>query len=530
MPVTIAIIIALITVANSWHVLLGLAQNNPDQVFTGIAHYFADYFLYVSQIAQAQNSHTLFVNHLFTNESLVPSWIYWFNALLGKIHLNPFFIYNVSLILLVVGLLIFLWYIIKLSVTDSTTRLITYIFIISASNYFDFPAFFRDGTVKLVGDFWFSPTPALNRLGGVPHQVLQTILCLAVITIYTSLSKSPKKYLWPYIALFIITLLATSANPIQMLLVVLTLLMLLSIRIYKKQFKSSDMLLTLVVCIPAILGALATNFEFTHQPILTAAKVWENNQQFSLSLSQFLWALGPIGLFIPFGVYATAKKHTRLFITFVLYSLLSLLFFFTPLPMLLDTSPVRWLSPAAYIGIVLLAGSGFAECLRYIRSKTKHNNVVLLIALITYLLLAIPAIVAQVQARTVPLVTDARLITLNHIPYDAIDGLIKIQNSPTDGVVLCDPTLFYDVIIPVMTGKKSFTGHPIHTLYPNVKEALRHELFSGTMNDNAAQDFMNNHTISYIISAPSHKNILDKYSFLTILFSNNSLVIYQKTP
>lgn len=530
MPVTIAIIIALITVSNSWQVIYGYLQNKPDHLFTAITHYFADYFLYISHIAQAQNSQSLFIDNLFTNEPLIPTWIYWFNALLGKVHLNPFLTYNVALILLVVGVLILLWHIIKRSITDSTTRYIAFIFTISASNYFDFTTFLQNGTLRLLGDFWFSPTPALNRLGGVPHQILQTILCLSAITLFTRLSESPKKNPLPYISLFIITLLATSANPIQMLLITLTLLAILAIRTYKKSIKLSDIVTASVVCIPALLAALATNFEFSHQPILTAAKAWEDNQRFSLSIPQFMWALGPIGFFIPFGIYASLKKHTRLFFTLVLYSLISLIFFFTPLPTLLGTSPVRWVSPAAYLGLALLAGYGFAWCVMLLGKKIKNPQATIFIAMTAYLILTIPSIITQVTSRTVPLSTDPRLIALNHIPYEIVDGLVQIQNSTDNGVVVCDPTLFYDVVIPIMTGKKSFTGHPIHTLFPDTKEALRQELFSGTMSESTANEFMNNHEIRYIISTPNHRTVLDTYPFLTVLYTNKSLIIYQKKP
>lgn len=470
------------------------------------------------------------MDHLFTNEPLIPTWIYWFNALLGKVHMNPFLTYNVALILLVIGVLTLIWHIVNRSITDPITKHIAFIFVISASNFFDFATFFRDGTLKLLGDFWFSPTPALNRLGGVPHQVLQTILCLSVILLHEKLTQSSKKTSLQLVALFTISFLASAANPIQMLLVSLTLLAVLVWKIYKKHYTSRDLVAISTVLLPTLLGALATNFEFSHHPILTAAKVWENNQRFSLSMPQFFWAMGPIGAFIPFGVYTAIKKHTTMYLTLVVYTLLSLIFFFTPLPTLLDTSPVRWLSPASYIGLTLLAASGFVWCIKFIDKKTKQFQLVLLIALISYLLLTIPAVVTQIHARTAPLATDSRLIALNHIPYDVIDGLIQIQNSETDGVVICDPALFYDVIIPAITGKKSFTGHPIHTLYPDTKEALRQELFSGSMNELVAKEFMKNHSITFVVADPNHSVVFNGYTFLKVLFSNKSLIIYQKTP
>ena len=213
-----------------------------------------------------------------------------------------------------------------------------------------------------------------------------------------------------------------------MLLVTLTLLAILAIRTYKKSIKLSDIVTASVVCIPALLAALATNFEFSHQPILTAAKAWEDNQRFSLSIPQFMWALGPIGFFIPFGIYASLTKHTRLFFTLVLYSLISLLFFFTPLPTLLGTSPVRWVSPAAYLGLALLCGKGFCWGVLFLGKKIKNPQDTIFIAMTAYLILTIPTMMTHVTSLTVPRCTDPRLISLDHIPYEVVDGLVQIQN------------------------------------------------------------------------------------------------------
>lgn len=530
MPVAIAIIIVLITLANIWHVLSQAIVHPPNHLFTGIAHYFADYFLYVSQIAQSQHSNTLFAEHLFTNEQLSPTWIYWFNTLLGKIQISPFLTYNAALVLLVIGLLSLLWHIIKRAVADPATQYVAFIFTVSASNFFDFTTFFRYGTFKLLGDFWFSPTPALNRLGGVPHQVLQTILILSVIMLCTTLSESPKKSPFRYVLLCVITLLATSANPIQMLLIALTYLTMLAWQLYKKRLKSSDVAVASFVFLPALLGAWMTNFEFSQQPILTAAKTWENNQQFSISIPQFMWAMGPIALCIPLGIYASIKKHTQLFVTLVLYTLLSLLFFFSPIPTMLGTSAVRWLSPAAYVGLALLASLGCMWCITIIGKKINHKKFTMFIAITIYMLLTIPSIISQITARTIPLATDTKLIALNHISYDVVYALTTIQNSPNDGIVLTDPALPYDVVVPAMTGKKSFTGHPIHTLYPDTKERLRQQFFHGQMDAQRAEQFITDHHIVYIITTPSSTSFLHAYPSIKPLFTNNAVAIFKRTP
>src|SRR3989338_9158322 len=77
----VIICIGSITIVNSLHVLTEYLANPPDRLFTAIAHYWTDYFLYISQMAQG----SLLSRHMFTNEPLPPTWIYWFNGLIGAL-------------------------------------------------------------------------------------------------------------------------------------------------------------------------------------------------------------------------------------------------------------------------------------------------------------------------------------------------------------------------------------------------------------------------------------------------------------
>ncbi len=529
MPVVVIIIIALLTVANSWHVLHEAIANPPNHLFTGIAHYAGDYFLYISQIAQGGHTPSLFAQHQFTNETLAPTWIYWFNVLLGTLHINPFLTYTLALLFLVVSLLTLIWYITKAALPTRQAQIIAFIGITTASNFFDVSRFLHAGTFTMVGDFWFSPTPALNRLGGVPHQVFQTILILLVITVCIHFIEAKRKSGWVYMLVAGIAFLAASANPIQMVLATITISGIVLIRIYTKHARRHDVILALLVLIGAFIGALLTNAEFARQPILTAAKAWENNQHVSVSVMQFFWAVGPIALLIPFGIAALRKKHTRMLSAYTLYSVVSLLFFFSPIPTLLGTTQVRWLSPTVFMGLGFLATLGLYEISVWTK---KHIHIATPFfygaCMAFYILCTVPSIIAQVDARTLPLITDPTLMALNHLSPGVVDGLIRLQNEPKYGVVMTDPSLPYDLVVPGMTGHTTFTGHPIHTLYPPIKEQLRTQFFSGSMTPDIAQQFLNDHRITYIISAPFHTSIFARYPFLTAIFSNTTLVIYKK--
>ncbi len=576
-----------VLLANSWHVLSEWTKNKPDELFTAIAHYFVDYFLYISLIAQGGRGALIFTDHLFTNEPLRPTWIYWFYTIIGKLMgfgLTPFAAYNISILILGAILLGLLWRIIRRLIPKApTAQLTAFLFVVTASNF------------PRLGEFWFSPTPALNRLGGVPHQIFQTILLLLIILIFSSLlnptrpplnhesgsmnhAKNKKKLLCSTIihhSLFmILVFLAATANPIQMLLLVISAFLVLLIeawgnKIFADRFPSSKtkdplrgekwhatlmsdniassgsrkfwfsrtpllnaLMLFAMLALPALLGAYLVNTEFARQPILILAKQWEDSQRISVSLWQFFLAMGPIACLIPFGIYRFLKYKTPLHTLLLLYGTGSILAFFSPIPTLLQTSPVRWLSPAAYAIFPVIAALGAMEVsrltakMKHGKTNTRFSAITIGILLAYYLFFTIPSLLNQIQARQIPLETDTTLQKLNHIDLQILDALHVINKTPVSGIVLTDPVLPYDILIPSF-GTYSFTGQPIHTLFPTVKDGLRKRFFEGTMNEQGAKQFLSDHRIGLIFaSAVTAKTLPSYYPFISELFKNEVTVIY----
>ncbi len=455
------IISLLLAILNQLHVIIQWFARPAETYFTGIAHYFADYFLYTDIMAQGASG-TLWTAAHFTNEPMAKTWIYWFNALLGwlgnLIGLSPFGTYNVSLFLLVTLLCLLWYYFTKLLYpTNRLLRLTAWIMILTASSF--------SWNGQLLGQFWFSPAPAFNRLGGVPHQVFQTIVFLLLAISFNRRSL----FMIPIAAL------AASANPIQMVLFIAATLI----------GRSPRVILLILVALPVM---IATNQAFD-LPVLAAAKAWENAQQVSVSLWQFILSMGPIALFIPFGIRSFLKEKTPLRILFFSYSAISIVIFFSPIPTSIGTTSVRWLSPAGYGVLGILAAEGL------LRIKGKIIPTMLLYSLffILYSLLTVPSLAAQINAR-------ANTSELNYVPMTVIEVLTSLKNSARSGVVLTDPALPYDVLVPTFTGLPSFTGHPIHTLYPSVKESLRQRFFTGAMTEDEKNKFLKDHRIRSIIT------------------------------
>ncbi len=529
-----------IVIIDLWHVITQWIANPPDRYFTGIAHYYADYFLYISQIAQGISGNWIMANHMYTNEKLPPAWIYWPNVLAGRIgsvftH-SPFLIYTIGLILAVILLLILMWRLVtEIFPKRPTTQIVAFFLACTASNFADMRALFSQNSFRIVGDTWFSPTPALNRFGGVPHQTLQTILLLLTVFLYTRIPHKPSlkstAHLWRIAGFIAVSFLSATLSPIQMLLVCAS----LSITtLISERFKFTHRLYYLAIAsglASAFLGAFLVNHAFDTTPIFAAAKSFELSQRVSMALVPFLIAMGPIILLIPFGVYAYLRKPTPLKIALLIYGVASLVAFFSPLPLFLGTANVRWLHPASYIIFPLLAAEAIMTVSTWLSSRFLHTQRKIFFTLFytliisAYLCTTIPSLIAQVVARSSRETAPVLFSDLNHVPKDAVAAFAALKTYPQSGIVLTDPGLPYDLLVPIFTGKPSFTGHPIHTLYPSTKETLRQTFFGGKMTEREAKQFLNDHRIAYLLVATANKSAVLRYSFVSQRFDNGSLTI-----
>lgn len=534
----------LFTILNSLHVIIQWIFNPADRLFTGIAHYFADYFLYVAQMAQGAAGSWVWATHQFTNEPMPPTWIYWFNVAVGHlgslVGLSPFATYNVALFVLCFMLLI-LWHTISSLIFPKNTsgRLLCFFLIVTATSFYNLPLLFQTKQLQLLGQFWFSPTTAFNRLGGVPHQIFQSILLLLLMVWYArSLSQIHSHSRTSILLRFFLTgalaFITATANPIQI--VPLLLAFGITTALFIKQIKRNRLLVLGLLGfagIGGLLGGVITTNHFKTIQVLGAARIWEIVRQVPMTLIEFLSSVGPVVLFLPFGIKKWVKNNSPLHRIFFFYGSLSLLFFASPIPHMLGTQRLRWIHPVPYALLPILASQGILEIAGYAHQHlhiSKRSAYVLLLAL--YLFLTVPALISEVDARVSPQKNVLILAETdyNHVPQSTAAALfwLKQQKSTKEtSVVLTDPKYSIEILVPVFTNKISFTGHPIHTLYPEYKEELKKQFFKGTMSPSEAKLFLQNHRIGYILAAPVIQNtaLFASYPFLQTIFTNDRIMI-----
>jgi len=484
-PVLVTATSILFVVSNYWHVIYEWGTNTSDHVYHAIAHYYIDYFLYLSHVAQGANGQLFRTHHMFTGETLPTTTIYWVYSLIGFfghiIGLTPVWSYHLSLVLLTM-LLCFLWYLFCrfLYPGKVAMRLITFIVVMSAS------PFINPFTLEFPKNLWFSPAPAFNRLGGVPHQIIQTIALLLVLF---GLSKT--KHIKDYVLLALISFIAAYAHPLQMALLLIA---------AGTTALLTDIKRLLPVCIAgaiSIPAALIINHEY-ETPIYAIAKQWELMQYTPKDILWWIAAMGPIALFIPFGIWPFIKKRDPFHLTFFLYGLFSVLCYNSFVPKLISVIPQRFLHPASYALFPVLAVSGFFAVQKDLPRIL--GRLCIVIAIGVYAAFTIPAAIKEVLMR----INDPMLIEsvyLNHTPVSVVNTLKSFQEMKQDNyVVLAQKELGIDLLVPLYTNRTSFMGQPIHTLYPNEKEAVRQNFFEGGMTADEKRKFLTDHRIGYAIT------------------------------
>jgi hypothetical protein len=400
------------------------------------------------------------------------------------------------------------------------------------------PLLLTRGTVEFPLYLWFSPAPAFNRLGGVPHQIVQIILLLLVLFIFDRLyayKRYSLRYVGSLLLLMAASFIATQSQPAQMaLLLIAAGITALIPTLKQRKLDIRPIIPVIAAGLVSIPAALSVSHEYT-TPIYVIAKAWEGMQYSPTTPWWWAEVLGPIVILIPFGIWPFLKKAQPLRRIFFLFGLLSVICYNSPIPKLLGVVPQRFLHPASYALFPVLAVSGFFAVrqgvMRFVKPKRVARFIqgcFIVIAILTYIVFTIPADVTEIIMRVQdPMLVEASL--LNHTPMAIVNGLLAVRHisvSTPNPVVLADGDLGIDLLIPMYTGHVSFLGQAIHTLYPDVKDALRQKFFIGDMTPAEARQFLIDHRIGFVIIPPAHQQILMKYPGLTKAFQNDAIAVY----
>lgn len=487
-----------ITIANSSNFLAGVIHTKPGEVYLGTTHYWEDYFLYVSQFFQGAHGGWLTKN-LYTSEITTPTILFWPNVLLGKIGglvgLSPQTSYNISVMLLSFAVLIILSSIMQRAFPkDKIKALIAFLLAATSTSLINH--------IRINGqpmwypfELWKTPNFALDRLGGVPHQTLQTLLFL--LAMHTK--KLP--------ALLVLLILLTTLNP------VMSALFLVAAWVSTPSFK---------LILPSI-GFLVTAWYYnalSNQQPHIQSKLWEAADQVRTTPLFLLLSVGPVSVLGAIGAWAIRKRTKPIHLFSIALLVASYALYFSPIPRLLGVSNSRVLFPALYAAWGVLAVEGM-----FFWKKTY-------VVFLLFILLTIPTLTWEIQRKLV--VKPEERVPLLYLPDNVFQAFAYLKNQrPYDDVVLANPASHMDALVPALSGHVSLTGHPFATIANENKKRQSQRFFMRTMPDEEAKAWLASQNIRYILLTQFDGDATrfhDDYPFFRTVFSTESVTIFSSHP
>lgn len=490
-------IILLFSLSNIWPLIWGYMHTPPGMVFPGTIHHPSDYFYYLSQFAQHSRPFLTTIN-LFTTEDVPPSFVGWVNILLGKIFSLIGFsaqtAYGVSVIALTILALYSALMLAKKIHGNEKAATIT---LLLFSIFHAFPTR-RDGTPSY-HDYWNNIAVPHVRLGGVPHQLLTTLL--SFITVILLLTGKPTKK--HYAVMLLIGAMLASLQPVQWALIVGV-----SGMVYV--LNKRPVILPLLLFVGGIVPALYLMRLFQTEPFIQL-RLWEAAQQNNLTFTHFLLATGPVFLLSLFSIPIALVRLTPPILFSVLYSLITLILFLSPVPKLAAISHVRFFTALSVFCLSSVAAIGILKLKRYT-----------LAALVALALLLFPVHLRSIRLAN----TFSPSNAYQYLRIDDYRFLTQSAGYSTDADDVFLVLWPYNTIFPGITGKRSFNGHPLLTIDAEVKDARANAFFDGTMNDADMTAFLHTYAIKYVIAYTWMKH-LERIPALTYIASTDTLVLYR---
>ena len=524
----IPIIILLATLENIWPIIAGYLATPKGYVFLGTIHHPGDYFYYLSQFTQG-SSRWFTARDLYTSELVPPTFVGWFNVLLGHLfHLvgvPPIPSYHLAVVLLTILLFTFAYFLARTMLRSySLSGLALFLFIL----YHAFPMF--DHGVLTYSDYWNNYAVPLVRVGGVPHQLLTAILSFGIViaTIHSSTSKKYQSI--RLVALFLMGAALSSLQPVLWLM--LTVVIGISAITYGA-IKRLHIKQLSIFCFPAlfiglggIIPALYLSNLFRTEPFVQL-RLWELSQNNQLTALHFLLATGPIFLIALFSLPSYLAKPSFATLLNFFFPLFSFSLFLSPIPPLLGVTQVRFMSTLTILCVSIIAADGIGHVSAFLKTKlfyrpSVNRELITFVLLIPLTLLLLPNHVKTLQLST-------RFDPGNAYQYlSASDYRFVIQagaiaRNQDDTFLVIWP---YNVLFPGITGDKSFNGHQLLTIRAAQKDALAQHVFDESLSSGEMERILIDYRIRYVL-AYTWTPKLSELPILTPVIRTGTLVLYR---
>lgn len=503
--------------------LIGVKNTPVHTVYLGASHYWEDFMFYTSQFMQGSNG--AFTNtNLFTEETTPKTLLYFPNILLGHIGqilpVMPSTIYNVSCILLSFFILIAAYILlVRLFPNKKLAPVAWMFFAFSTSLMNKLPAGLADAYWPF--DLWGTPHYLFNRLGGMPHRLVMTLLFFMGLALLFD-----KKISWPkwmqisiaFVSVFGLTLIQPIATVLLLGVFVCTAL------IHHKETRMTTMIASIL---GGGCGIAYLLFLYVADPYMQALAT-EGKWQTTTSLFFLLRSIGPVVPFTLIGMI-TRKKWTAIeqFGGILLISTYALFLF--PVLARFGISNVRLLLPAAYLFVGWFAAVGVETIAEFLPNVTKFTkNQVITLCCILFCVAVSPTIVWEIQQKVITARSQQNNY-LHYLPTHTYDAFVYLKTIPNHPIVLGNPTNQLDTLIPALSGQKTVTGPLYATINHDEKIEKATQLYMRTLTTEDAHAWLREHHVTHLLFTiyDGDRTLFQTtYPFVTPLFSTPTAVVY----
>lgn len=494
----------LIALANSIGFIATSVQKPTNTIYLGTIHYWEDYFLYLNHFFQGAHGAWLTVNR-YTSETTNPSIVYWSNVLLGKVGsffaMSPIISYNVSVIILSFLVLVSSYILLKTRFfpLKPQSALTAFLFATLSTSLINYVKSGDGSMVFWPFQIWRSPHFAFDRLGGAPHQLMQTLLFYwTLFFLFAPKIISAKKETFITIRGALLAFLLATINPIQAGFLAGIALLTAGFMFFISGKKTLPIpaVRLLAIALSAIVGSVYVNSILSEEPHIQS-KLWETLQQGHTTLGFLFFSIGPV-LVILSGIGTMAINRTCK--TIELFGFLTIVvgyfLFLSPIPNMIGMSNMRILFPSNYIFWGALAVSGLT-------SLQKFLNIRVLI-LIFFLVSTVPSLTWELSQK-MPTAKD-QTDPLVYLPRDSYEAFTSLTGTGRyDDIVLANPVTHMDSLVPALSGHTTFAGHMLATVDNEEKQKQSGQFFTGLLSEDAALLFLKENAIRYIIASTKYE-------------------------
>ncbi len=500
-----------ITLLNAIGLFAGILNLPINTVYLGTIHYFEDYFLYVNNFFQGAHGAWLTANR-YTSEITPASLPYWTDLWSGKLSglfgLSPIASYHVSLfILMIVTIMVIYFLLEKMFPTSKTLAFVGFLFAVLSTSLINHIVV--DGKPMWYPfQLWRTPHFAFDRLGGVPHQILQSLIFfLLTIVCFSHTAFHPKIKLL-LIGVFAFSL--TTLNPIQ---AVLFFAAFFATQIITYVQKKPVPFMRLIVLFLVTTGTFIYMYLLSLTLPHSQARAWDGQQHTTASLPFLLVSIGPISILLLLGIIPSFMTGNALFLFALLLTLGTYGLFFSKIPQAISVSNLRIIFPALYPFMGAIAVHGVLvlakKLSKYVRPMTTITAIVFL-----FILLSLPTLFWEIEQK-IQSQRDTKNPTI-YLPASIDDAFKRLMTTGTfDDVVLANPMTHMDTLVPALSGHTSYSGHMLLTIKSGEKQLLASQFFDLTKSDAHAWILANN--IRYVLFTSLDgdiKRLSQEYPFL----------------